>query len=205
MATSFRATTPEAPAGDKPPRDAARRSRVVWSDVRRAVREAHGTNLVHAVKVRRDGAIDLVLKRDDLPSAKTKEPQSNATAAQQAAPTRKQKRMARKDDFHARKRAEAAAALGLPAPGALLPPPPPPAPLTSPSAPSPGGSDVTVGERADKRDAALVGADKTPTKLNEETDEAGIASRVDERSSSERKKTRGAPLFSNATGRSYSR
>ena len=57
-----------------------------------------------------------------------------------------------------------------------------------------------MGERADKRDAALVGADKTPTKLNEGTDEAGIASRVDERSSSERKKTRGTPLFSNTSG-----
>ena len=104
-----------------------------------------------------------------------------------------------------RKRAEAAADSGLQQPRALLPPPPPPASLTSPHAPNPGGACVTVGARADKRDAALVGADKTPTKLNEETDEAGIASRVDERSSSERKKTRGAPLFSNATGRSYSR
>ena len=55
-----------------------------------------------------------------------------------------------------------------------------------------------------KREAARVGADKTPTK-DEETNEAGDAPRVDERSSSERKKTRGAPLFSNATGRSYSR
>jgi hypothetical protein len=62
-----------------------------------------------------------------------------------------------------------------------------------------------MGERVDKRDAAQVGADKTPTKKNEETNEAGDASRVDERSSSERKKTRGAPLFSNTSGRSYSR
>ena len=177
MATGSRATTSGAPA-DNSPREGARRSRVVWSDVRRAVREGHGTNLVHAVKVRRDGAIDLVLKRDDLPRTKTKEPQPTTAAAQQEAkPTRKQKRMARKDDFHARKRAEAAAALGLPASRTLLPPPPPPAPLTSPSAPNPGGSGVTVGTRADKRDAALVDADKTPTKQNEETDEAPGARR----------------------------
>ena len=105
-----------------------------------------------------------------------------------------------------RKRAEqAAAASGLQQPRALLPPPPPPASLTSPHAPNPGGACVTVGARADKRDAALVGADKTPTKQTEETYEAADESRADERSSNERKKTRGSLLFSNATGRSYSR
>ena len=64
---------------------------------------------------------------------------------------------------------------------------------------------MTVGERADKSDAALVGADKTPTKQSEETNEAGDESGANERSSSERKKTRGSLVFSNATGRSYSR
>ena len=105
--------------------------------------------------------------------------------------------MARKDAFHQRKRDEAAAALGRPPglqPPALLPPPPP-APPIPPLATSSGASSVTMGERVDK----------TPTKQNEETNEAGDESRVDERSSSERKKTRGSLLFSNATGRSYSR
>ena len=188
----------------------ARRSRVVWPDVRRAVREAHELRLVHAVKVRRDGAIDLVIKRDDA-SAKSNNSQHagapGTAAPQQAAKTRKQKRMARKDAFHQRKRDEAAAALGRP-PG-LQPPalllPPPPAPPIPPLATGSGASSVTMGERVDKREAAQVGADKTPTKQNEETNEAGDESRVDERSSSERKKTRGSLHFSNATGRSYSR
>ena len=50
----------------------ARRLRVAWPDVRRAVREAHELRLVHAVKVRRDGAIDLVIKRDDAFAKSTK-------------------------------------------------------------------------------------------------------------------------------------
>ena len=54
----------------------------------------------------------------------------------------------------------------------------------------PGPSELTVGERVDKRDAAQVGADKTPTKATEETNAAGDESRANERSSSERKKTR---------------
>ena len=131
MATGSRATTPEAPAGDKPPRDVARRSRVAWPDVRRAVHEAHETKLVHAVKVRRDGTVDFVLRRDDWPSTKTKEQRPTTDAAQQATTTRKQKRMARKDAFHVRKRAEAAAALGLQSSQPPLPPQPPPAAPTA--------------------------------------------------------------------------
>ena len=126
MATGSRATTLRAPAEGKPPRDAARRSRVAWPDVRRAVHEAHETKLVHAVKVRRDGTVDFVLRRDDWPSTKTKEQRPTTDAAQQATTTRKQKRMARKDAFHVRKRAEAAAALGLQSSQPLLPPRPPP-------------------------------------------------------------------------------
>ena len=52
-----------------------------------------------------------------------------------------------------------------------------------------------MGKRVDKREAAQVGADKTPTKP-EETSAAGDELRANERSSSERKKTRGKPLFS---------
>ena len=186
----------------------ARRSRVAWPDVRRAVRESHESRLVHAVKVRRDGAIDLVIKRDDASAAKSKTAQPPPTAApQQAAKPRKQRRMERKDAFHQRQREKAAAALGLLSsrPPGLLPtallPPPPPAPLIPPPTASSGAEGVTMSARADKREAAQVGADKTPTK-NEETTAAGDESHAnersnDERSSSERKKTRGTPLFSN--------
>ena len=62
--------------------------------------------------------------------------------------------------------------------------------------------------RADKRDAAHVGADKTPTKQSEETNEAADAPHANaqpEPESAGRKKTRGELFFSNATGRSYAR
>jgi hypothetical protein len=182
----------------------ARRSRVAWPDVRRAVREAHECKLVHAVKVRRDGAIDLVIKRDDA-SARLKTTQPPPTAApQQATKTRKQRRMERKDAFHQRQREKATAALGLLSsrppglpPTALLPPPPP-ASLIPPLTASFGAENVTMSARVDKREAAQVGADKTPTKP-EETNAAEDESRANERSSSERKKTRGKPLFSDVT------
>jgi hypothetical protein len=179
----------------------ARRSRVAWQDVRRAVREAHECKLVHAVKVRRDGAIDLVIKREDASAKSTKAKPPPTAAPQQTAKSRKQKRMDRKDAFHQRQREKAAAALGLLSsrppgllPTALLPPPPPAAPIP-PLAASSGAANVTMSERVDKREASQVGADKTPTKP-EETSAAGDELRANERSSSERKKTRGKPLFS---------
>ena len=67
-----------------------------------------------------------------------------------------------------------------------------------------------MGARADKRDAALVGADKMPTKRNEETNEAADESGANAggaRPPGARKhvKARGELIFSNTTGRSLSR
>jgi hypothetical protein len=108
------------------------------------------------------------------------------------------------DAFHQRQREKATAALGLLSsrppglpPTALLPPPPP-ASLIPPLTASFGAENVTMSARVDKREAAQVGADKTPTKP-EETNAAEDESRANERSSSERKKTRGKPLFSDVT------
>lgn len=207
MATGTRGDDAQGTPAERGHGRSARRSRVSWPDVRRAVREAHECKLVHAVKVRRDGAIDLVIKweRDDVLPAKSKKAQPSPMAApQQEAKSRKQRRMDRKNAFHMRKREEAAAALGIrPAgrpPGLPLPallPPPPPAPPIPPLPASLGAGSVTMGERVDKREAAQVGADKTPTKQAEEN--------AAEAGSHGKKTPRGTLIFSNATGRSLSR
>lgn len=169
---------------------ATARSRVRWPEFRRALREAHESQLVHAVRTRPDGAIDYILRRPARSMTTKQQPMpTESGAAQQEVSKRKQRSRERMATF---KRdyplGKAAAVAGKP-----MPPPPPrptlPAtnawsrplaiafPPLSPRQPAntrpptmanaEGGGLVELG----KRDAAQAETDRTPTKSPESMNE----------------------------------
>ena len=81
--------------------DAPMRSRVSWPAFRRALREAHESRLVHAVRIRPDGSLDVILKHEK--NSKEQQPSSTEPASngeQHQLSRRKQKSRERKAKFH---------------------------------------------------------------------------------------------------------
>ena len=81
--------------------DAPTRSRVCWPVFRRALREAHESRLVHAVRIRPDGSLDVILKHEK--NSKEQQPSSTEPASngeQHQLSRRKQKSRERKAKFH---------------------------------------------------------------------------------------------------------
>ena len=58
--------------------DAPTRSRVSWPAFRRALREAHESRLVHAVRIRPDGSLDVIFKHEK--NSKEQQPSSKKNA-----------------------------------------------------------------------------------------------------------------------------
>ena len=166
--------------------DESRRGRLpAWRDVRHAIAAGHRRDDVYAVESRPGGVVRYILKYEKQRVVEDAPPVKPPTEVKENA--RKRKSRKRKDAFHQHKREEAAMAIGL-LPQAAI-----------------GGSQHSTehddelgsagaGTSSGKREAALAGADKTPTKADEVVVDEAVRS-------SGRKKAVGALIFSNADGR----
>ena len=83
--TDSAANPPAAAAGVLAPA----RSRIRWPTLRRVVREAHESTLVHAVRIRPGGDLDLILKREKGSSSSVEQPASSEPRAAQTVSRRK--------------------------------------------------------------------------------------------------------------------